>query len=124
LFTIAEGSLPPRVDVLTRRQFYIRPGESTHLYTHKRGKPVKKEDLPLCENDVTMRKLENTGLVYRVKKGWYRLTTSGTKALKDLNAGLVWYNEKYQDMMYSSTPPYRRKQKEDVVYGSLGELWR
>jgi len=113
--SIESGSMPHRV------METIAKGDVNHGWIdshHDRGLPTKKETfrrgLHMPVNDVTSRKLENTGLVYRPKRGWYRLTRKGIQVLKILSQGRTWYNEKYDEMLESSEPPYARPEKKPI----------
>lgn len=112
--SIRPTSLPHRILYAIAHGGYSgRAFASDH---HGRGFPTKKESLKqlLSNNDSVMRKLENTALVYRPKKGWYRLTRKGIYVLQQLNSERKWVNEDYNKMIQSYTPPYARPEKKPI----------
>lgn len=79
------------------------------LTFHEQGIPVRKGHLPVSENDSQVRKLENTGLIYRVKVGWYKITPrAGLGALATLSEGHDWHNKNYEKQLESEIPPYAK----------------
>jgi len=62
------------------------------IYYGSKTLPMMKKDLShlLSDNEVQMRKLENTGLVFRPRVGWYQITRKGWNALKILDRGDRW----------------------------------